>query len=77
MPTLLTTLLPLIVQYGIPAVQQFIKIFSSPNAPTQADWTALETLTQTTARQQMIAVLQAHGIDPASAQGQALLALVP
>lgn len=77
MPTLLLTLLPTVIQYGVPAVESFIKIFSSPTAPSQADWDALLKQTQTTARQQMLAVLGAHGIDPNSPQGQAFLALTP
>jgi len=77
MPAALAALLPLIVQYGIPAVQQLVKMFTQANGPTDADWNTLKALTQTTARQQMLATLQAHNIDPASPQGVALLALTP
>lgn len=73
----LTMLVPLLVQYGVPAVEQIYKMFTQPNGPTQADWDALKTLTSTTARQQMLATLAAHNIDPASPQGVALLALTP
>lgn len=77
MTALLLQLLPVVLPYGVQAVTQLIKIFSSSTAPTQADWDALVALTQTTARQQMLATLQKHGIDPASPQGVALLALTP
>lgn len=77
MPALLTTLLPILLPYGIQALQAGIKIFSSTTAPTQADWDALLASTQVTARQQMLDVLKDHGIDPASPQGQALVNLTP
>lgn len=77
MPAALQTLLPIIIQYGSQAITQLIAMFSKTTGPTDADWQALAQLTQTTARQQMLQVLAKHGIDPASAQGQALLALVP
>jgi len=74
---LLPSVIQLITQYGVPAVEQIYKMFSTTTGPTQADWDALKQLTQTTARQQMMATLAAHGIDPASPQGQAFLALTP
>lgn len=77
MSTALATLLPIIIQYGTQAVTQLIAMFTRSTPPTDADWITLGTLTQTTARQQMLAVLKAHNIDPASPQGQAFLALVP
>jgi hypothetical protein len=72
---ILPSIIQLIVTYGVPAAEQIYKMFSAPAGPTQADWDQLKTLTSTTARQQMLAVLAAHGIDPASPQGVALLAL--
>jgi len=81
MPTALLALLPsiidMIVKYGVPAVEQIFKMFNNQTGPTQADWDSLKQLTQTTARQQMLATLAAHGIDPNSPQGQAFLALTP
>lgn len=77
MSAALTTLIPILLQYGTAAITQLIAMFSKTTGPTDADWQALGVLTQTTARQQMLAVLKAHGIDPASPQGQAFLALVP
>lgn len=76
MPTLLA-LIPLIVQYGVPAAEQLYKMFVTNGTPTQADWDTLKQLTQTTARQQMTAVLASHGIDPNSPQGQSFLNLTP
>ena len=77
MPAALITLIPIILQYGVPAVQQLIAMFNKPAGPTDADWQNLATLTSITARQQMLATLAKHGIDPNSPQGQALLALTP
>lgn len=77
MSAALTTLIPILLQYGTQAVQQLIAMFSKTTPPTDADWQALALLTTKTARQQMLDVLTAHGIDPASPQGQAFLALVP
>ncbi len=77
MSAALVALLPVILPYGLQAVNQLIAMFSKASGPTDADWQALATLTTTTARQQMLAVLKAHNIDPASPQGLALLTLVP
>ena len=76
MPAALVTLIPIILQYGVPAVQQLIAMFTRSTPPTDADWQALALLTQTTARQQMLQVFAEQGISPNSAQGAALLALV-
>lgn len=70
-------LAPLLLQYGVPAVQQLVTMFTQTGGPTAADWAKLNTLTATTARDQMLATLAAHNIDPASPQGVALLALTP
>lgn len=77
MPAALVTLLPIILPYGIQAVTALISMFNKPGGPTDADWQALGEQTKITARQQMLAVLAAHNIDPTSPQGVALLALVP
>jgi len=77
MSAALIALIPVILQYGLPAVQQLIAMFSKAGGPTDADWQALMLLTTKTARQQMLETLAAHGIDPNSPQGQAFLALTP
>jgi len=74
---LISLILPEIEKYGPVAVKAIIGIFTSKTAPTQEQWDALIKATSTTARDQMLAVLAAHGIDPNSPQGQALLSLVP
>ena len=64
--------------YGVQAISAVVNLFSkAPAAPTPEDWAALIAKCSTTARQQMLATLTANGIDPASPQGIALLALVP
>ena len=73
----LIALAPLILQYGVPFVEQLFKMFNNPSGPTQADWDALKAASATTARQNMLASLARAGIDPASPQGVALLALTP
>ncbi len=73
----LPSIIDLITKYGVPAAKTLWTMFSQTGGPTAADWTALEASCATTARQQMLATLAAHGIDPNSPQGQALLALTP
>lgn len=73
---LLAVILQYGLQYGPAAIAAIVKLFQTA-APTESDWQALLTATSTTARQQMLATLAAHGIDPASDQGKAFLALVP
>lgn len=72
-------IIPLIAQYGLPFVTKLIdKWTSNPNgAPTAAEWAELVALSQQNAKSQMLAALSRAGIDPTSAQGQALLAQVP
>lgn len=66
-----------ILQFGVPFAEQLWKMFSpSTPAPTQADWDALKALAANTAKSRMADGLKANGIDPASPQGIALLALV-
>ena len=73
------TLIPLLVQYGLPFVDKLITLWTTnPNAvPTQAEWQALMTLANQNARTQMLSALARAGIDPTSPQGVALLALTP
>jgi hypothetical protein len=75
-PTLIALILQYGLQYGPGAIAAIIKLFQTA-APTAEDWQALLAVTSTTARQQMLATLTAHNIDPNSAEGKALLGLVP
>ena len=74
---ILPSIIDLINKYGVPAAKTIWAMFSQSGGPTAGDWDALQKQTETTARQQMLAVLAAHGIDPNSPQGQAFLALTP
>ena len=69
-------LLPVIITYGLPVAEKLFALITSNSAPTAEDWVALKALGLTTRKQDMIASLLRNGIDPLSAQGQALLALV-
>jgi hypothetical protein len=73
------TLVPLLLQYGLPFVDKLITFWTTnPNAvPTQAEWQSLMALANQNARTQMLSALARAGIDPASPQGVALLALTP
>lgn len=75
-PGIIALILQYGLQYGIPAIAAIVKLFQTTN-PTDADWAALIASCSITARQQMLAALQKAGIDPASPQGVALLALTP
>ena len=81
MPTALVIalqeVLPLIEKYGPTLISSIVSIFSTTTAPTQAQWDALLKQTSTTARDQMLATLAAHGIDPTSPAGLAFLSLTP
>lgn len=66
----------LIAQYGLPLAEQLWKQWSSNTPPTQEDWNTLKALAAQNAKSQMMAALVRNGVDPNSAQGQALLALV-
>lgn len=70
------TLIPIILQYGVPFAETIYNLFTKNTPPTQADWDALKAAANTNARAQMLVQLAAAGIDPNSPQGQALLALV-
>ncbi len=70
------TLIPIIAQYGLPLAEALWTKWASGSDPTQADWDELKTLAGQSAKDRMTKVLIDHGIDPASAQGKAFLALV-
>ena len=69
-------LIPLIIQFGLPVAERLFALWSSGAPPTQADWDALKALAKATRKDDMLAALTRNGIDPASPQGQAMLALV-
>jgi hypothetical protein len=73
----IATLVPLLVQYGLPFVTQLISMIEAGGTTpvTSAQWAALVALAQQNAQSKMLEVLQAQGIDPTSAQGKAFLAL--
>jgi hypothetical protein len=68
------TLIPLILQYGLPYVEKLYALWTTSAAPTQADFDALRALASQTAADRMKANLIAAGIDPMSPQGVALIA---
>lgn len=69
-------IIQLIGQYGLPLAELLWKKWGSTDLPTQADWDQLKALAAQNAKAQMMAALIRNGVDPNSAQGQALLALV-
>ena len=66
----------LIIQIGLPAAQLLIKKWEDKANVTSAQFGELIDLANRTARDRMIVALTAQGIDPASPQGQILLAAV-
>lgn len=70
------TLASIIAQYGLPLAESLFQKWSAGTPPTQQDFNDLIALASQNATAQAITVLKAQGIDPASAQGQAILALV-
>lgn len=68
----ITAIAPLVEKYGLPLIVNLLATFNQPE-----DWAGLLKLTSRTARQDMIDTLTAHGIDPASPAGMALIALTP
>ena len=71
------TIAGLILQYGLPFAESLWAKLTAGKAPSQADWDELKGLAAQNATTQMLAALARAGIDPASKQGQALLAAVP
>jgi len=69
------TLLPVLLQYGLPFAESLFNKIQSGAAPTAQDFTELRTLASANAKQVMTAQLIAQGVDPTSAKGIALLAL--
>lgn len=71
------TLIPIIVSQGMLVAEKLWQLWTTKAPPTQADWDALKVLGAQNARYQMMLALAQNGVDPASPQGQALLALTP
>lgn len=69
------TLLPVILQYGVPFAEKLWMLIQSNAVPTQADWDSLRALTEQDAKQKMLEALLKNGIDPASDLGKSMLAL--
>lgn len=72
----IAALIPLIIQYGIPAAEFIWSKFSSNTPVTQEDWDKLKAMADQNSSIQMGAALTRAGIDPNSDKGKALLALV-
>lgn len=70
-----TTIAQLIIQVGYPVAQAIWQKAESGAQATQADWDALNAMTKQTAVDRMKAQLVAAGIDLASPQAIAMLAL--
>jgi hypothetical protein len=66
----------LILQYGLPFAEYLINLVQTKADVTPADWANLKLLANVSARSELTDRLKAAGIDPASPQGAALLALV-
>ena len=72
-----STLVPLIVKFGVPFAEKIWQLFTAGGVPTPEDWAALRALSQQTARSQMVDALNRAGIALDSPEGIAMLALVP
>ena len=70
------TVAELILKEGLPVGIQIAQWWQAKTIPTDAMWADLLTKGQQMAKQRMLLALTQNGVDPASPQGQALLALV-
>jgi hypothetical protein len=73
----IATIISLIISQGIPVAEKLWSLWANKATVTQADWDALILLGKQNARGNMLLALAKNGIDPASPQGIALLALTP
>jgi hypothetical protein len=73
----IATAIALIISQGLPVAAKLAEIWSRGTPMTSADWETLLALGKQTARSQMLLALAQAGIDPASPQGVAFLALTP
>lgn len=69
------TIANLILEIGVPATQKLVQLWESKAQVTAAQFNDLLALESQTAKDRMLIVLKAQGIEPASPQGLALLAL--
>jgi len=69
------TVINLIGQVGLAAAQKLIKLWETKAQVTSAQFDELIALENQTARDRMLLVLKAQGIDPNSEPGKALLNL--
>lgn len=66
----------LIVQFGIPFTEYIINLVENKTQVTATEWANLKALAGVSGKSELLDRLKANGIDPASAQGQALIGLV-
>lgn len=66
----------LIAQYGIPFVEYLIGLIKNKTEVTPAEWANLKALAGVSGKSELLARLQANGIEPTSQLGASLLALV-
>lgn len=71
-----TFLIQIIAQYGIPLAESLFQKWTTGSPPTQADFDQLKLLAQQTAKDRLIAQLNAAGIPLTDPKAVALLALV-
>lgn len=72
--TLIVQLLATFGPSAVALIDKLIAKWETNGAVTAQEWAELRQLATQSAKDRMTAQLQAAGIDPASAQGQALLA---
>ena len=70
-------IIALIISQGIPVAEKLWQLWQNKTTVTQTDWDTLKELGKVDARAKMLLALARNGIDPASPQGVALLALTP
>jgi len=71
-----TEIAKLALQYGLPVAYQIWNNITTGKDPTQAEWDALLSLANQSAKDRMSLALVRAGIDPASDAGKILLTAV-
>jgi len=66
----------LVLTYGIPFTEYVIQLIQNKTTVTATEWANLKLLASVSAKSELLDRLKAAGIDPASAPGVAMLALV-
>lgn len=66
----------LVLQYGIPFTEYVIQLIQNKTEVTATEWANLKMLASVSAKSELMDRLKSAGVDPASPQGVALLALV-